>query len=133
MPPFPIDHVGIATPSISDDRSMYELLTGARCSAIEFLPAQGVAVAFVGQVELLEPLTPDSPVGRFLKRRGPGLHHIAFRVEDLGATLASLEAEGLRLIDREPRPDARGHRVAFVHPSATGGVLWELVQVSRES
>ncbi|MEX2531526.1 MAG: methylmalonyl-CoA epimerase [Gemmatimonadota bacterium] len=128
MTPFDIDHVGVATPSITDTRSLYELLTGARCSEPEVLPAQGVTVAFIGKIELLQPLSPDSAVGRFLARRGPGLHHLAFRVDDIAASLAMLEAEGMRLIDREPRRGARGHQVAFVHPSSTGGVLWEIVQ-----
>jgi methylmalonyl-CoA/ethylmalonyl-CoA epimerase len=132
MTPFPIDHVGVATHSITDVQSMYELLTGARCSPQEVLPTQGVTVAFIGEIELLQPLSADSPVGRFLAHRGPGLHHIAFRVDDLRATLSSLEAEGARLIDREPRSGARGHQVAFVHPSSAGGVLWELVQAPTD-
>lgn len=126
--PFPIDHVGVATPSIADAARLYELLTGATCSPIETLPDQGVRIAFVGSVELLEPTRPDTPVGRFLERRGPGLHHLAVRVPDIRAELARLASEGARLIDSEPRAGAGGHLVAFVHPKSAGGVLWELVQ-----
>lgn len=85
-------------------------------------------MALVGVVELLEPLGPDTTVGRFLERRGPALHHIAYRTTDIVAELARLESAGLRLIDREPRVGAFGHSVAFLHPSGTDGVLIELVQ-----
>lgn len=85
-------------------------------------------MAFVGSIELLEPLGPDTTVGRFLARRGEALHHIAYRVDDLSAELERLRGEGVRLIDDEPRPGAGGHSVAFVHPESTGGVLVELVQ-----
>ena len=124
----PVDHVAVAVHSIEEGRALYELLTGERCSPPETLESQGVRVAFVGSVELLEPLGPDTTVGRFLERRGPGLHHVAFRVEDLEAELRRLEDEGVRLVDREPRTGAKGHRVAFLHPSSTDGVLVELVQ-----
>lgn len=126
----PIDHVAVAVHSIAASSPLFELLSGESCSPPETLPAQGVRVAFVGSVELLEPLAPDTTVGRFLERRGEGLHHIAYRTDDLEADLATLDAAGLRLIDREPRPGANGHRVAFVHPSATGGILVELVERS---
>jgi methylmalonyl-CoA/ethylmalonyl-CoA epimerase len=89
-----------------------------------------VRVAFVGSVELLEPLAPDTTVGRFLDRRGPGLHHIAYRTKDIEGDLARLSAAGLQLIDETPRTGASGHRVAFVHPSSTGGILVELVERS---
>ncbi len=95
---------------------------------MEELPSQGVNVAFVGSLEFLEPRGPDTTVGRFLQRRGPGLHHIAYRVDDIGSELDRLKAEGFPLIDEEPRPGAGGHLVAFLHPSGTGGVLVELVQ-----
>lgn len=95
---------------------------------MEEVEDQGVDVAFVGSVELLEPRGPDTPVGRFLERRGPGLHHVAFRVPDLEAALSRYRERGLRLIDEAPRPGARGHRVAFLHPESTGGVLVELVE-----
>lgn len=128
MSVLPIDHVAVAVESIRDSAPFYELLSGERCSPVEAIAAQGVDVAFVGKVELLEPHGPDTPVGRFLARRGVGLHHVAYRVEDLAAELRRLEAAGLRLVDREPRAGARGHRVAFLHPGSTGGVLVELVE-----
>ena len=124
----PVDHVAIAVHSIEESRGVFELLSGQRCSTPESLEAQGVRVAFVGTIELLEPLGPDTTVGRFLARRGQALHHIAYRIDDLGSELARLDAAGVRLIDRTPRPGAFGHMVAFLHPSSTGGILTELVQ-----
>jgi methylmalonyl-CoA/ethylmalonyl-CoA epimerase len=124
----PLDHVAVAVRSIEGSRVLFELLSGERCTAPETLEAQGVRVAFVGAVELLEPLGPDTTVGRFLERRGEGLHHIAYRTPDLDDELARLHAEGIPLIDRVPRTGARGHRVAFLHPSGMGGVLVELVE-----
>jgi methylmalonyl-CoA/ethylmalonyl-CoA epimerase len=124
----PLDHVAVAVHSIEESRAHFERLSGHTCSPPETLTAQGVRVAFVGQVELLEPLGPDTTVGRFLARRGPSLHHVAYRSDDLEADLARLEADGVELIDRTPRAGARGHKVAFLHPSAGGGVLIELVE-----
>jgi methylmalonyl-CoA epimerase len=126
----PLDHVAVAVRSIEESQGLFELVSGASCTAPEFLEAQGVRVAFVGAVELLEPLGPDTTVGRFIARRGEGLHHIAFRTRNLQAELDRLDAEGVPLIDRVPRPGARGHRVAFLHPAGTGGVLVELVEAS---
>lgn len=127
----PLDHVAIAVESIAAAQPVFESLLGARGSAVERVAAQGVDVVFVGEggarLELLEPLSPESAVGRFLAKRGPGLHHIAYRVPDLEAALARLSADGIELIDRVPRPGAHGHRVAFLHPRSTGGVLIELV------
>jgi methylmalonyl-CoA/ethylmalonyl-CoA epimerase len=120
--------VAVAVRSIAERSPIFELLAGEPCSSPEVLPAQGVRVAFVGVLELLEPLGPDTPVGRYLDRRGEGIHHVAYRTDDLEGDLARLEAAGLRLIDRTPRPGARGHRVAFIHPSSAGGVLVELVE-----
>jgi methylmalonyl-CoA/ethylmalonyl-CoA epimerase len=98
----------------------------------ETLESQGVEAALLdvgdSHVELLAPLDADTPVGRFLARRGPGLHHVAYRVDDVAVALDELRAAGLRLIDEAPRPGIRGSRVAFLHPSAAGGVLTELVQ-----
>lgn len=124
----PIDHVAVAVHSIEEARTLFELLSGERCSQPETLEAQGVRVAFVGSIELLEPLGPDTTVARFLERRGPALHHIAYRTTDLEAELTRLEAEGVELIDRVPRTGAGGHRVAFLSPSAAGGILIELVE-----
>jgi len=124
----PLDHIGVAVASIAAARPLFERLSGSPGSPLEELPQQGVNVAFFGQVELIEPREADSGVGRFLERRGPGLHHVAWRVSDLAAELRHLEAEGYELIDREPRPGAGGHRVAFLHPRSTGGILVELVE-----
>jgi len=125
----PLDHVAVAVRSLEEASGLYERITGKTCSPVETLPAQGVRVAFVGSLELLEPLGPDTPVGRFLERNGPGLHHVAYGTPDIRAELARLDGEGFELVDREPRPGARGHQVAFLHPGATGKVLVELVQV----
>lgn len=124
----PLDHVAVAAPSLDDACHVYELLSGARRTEPQILESQGVRVAFVGAVEVLEPLGADTAVGRFLDRRGPGLHHVAYRTPDIEEDLARLAAAGLQLIDRVPRSGADGHLVAFVHPAATGGVLVELVQ-----
>lgn len=129
----PLDHVAIAVHSIEDTSNVFELLTGDTCSPPETLESQGVRVAFVGAVELLQPLGPHTTVARFLERRGPGLHHIAYRTTDLVAELRRLEAAGVRLIDNEPRPGAYGHSVAFLHPSSTGGILVELVERADEA
>jgi methylmalonyl-CoA/ethylmalonyl-CoA epimerase len=126
----PLHHVGVAVPSLEDALRVYELLAGARGSPAETLESQGVRVAFVGPIELLEPLGPDTAVARFLGRRGPGLHHVAFATPDIAADLARLERAGVELIDREPRPGVHGHQVAFLHPRSTGGVLVELVQTA---
>ena len=126
----PLDHIAVAVRSIAESRALFELVSGDSCTAPEFLEAQGVRVAFVGSVELLEPLGPETTVGRFIARRGEGLHHIAFRTRDLQAELDRLDAEGVPLIDRVPRRGARGHRVAFLHPAGTGGVLVELVEAA---
>lgn len=132
MRQLPLDHVAIAVPSIARALPTYELLTGGTASDIETVPTQGVQVAFIGEgigrIELIEPTSPETPVGRFLQRRGPGLHHLAYRVTDLVATLAQLKESGVRLIDEAPRDGAHGRKVAFLHPESTGGVLIELVQ-----
>ncbi len=126
----PLDHVGIAVTSLEEACRLFEVLLGETHSPPEVLEAQGVRIAFVGSVELLEPLGPETTIGRFLDRRGPGLHHFAYRTDDIESELTRLEAEGLELIDRVPRLGAKGHRVAFLHPSTTQGVLIELVQHS---
>jgi methylmalonyl-CoA epimerase len=127
-----LDHVAIAVPSITAALPIFELLADAPGSRIEHVEAQQVDVAFVGtgaaRVELLQPSSPDSTVQKFLDRRGPGLHHIAYRVPDIEAALRRLAAAGIRLIDEQPRPGAGGHKVAFLHPQSTHGVLVELVE-----
>lgn len=128
MTDHPLHHVGVAVPSLEGAVRVFERLTGASSSPPERVAGQGVRVAFVGPVELLEPEGVETPVGRFLERRGAGLHHVAFRVPELEEALAGLAADGFELVDREPRTGARGHRVAFVHPRSAAGVLVELVE-----
>jgi methylmalonyl-CoA epimerase len=127
----PLDHVAIAVESIAALQPLYESLAGAAGSPVEAVPSQGVSVTFIGsgagRLELIEPTGPDTPVARFLARRGPGLHHIAYRVEDIDAALDRLADAGIELIDRHARSGAHGSRVAFLHPRSTGGVLIELV------
>jgi methylmalonyl-CoA epimerase len=125
---FPLDHVGVAVPSIQESAAIFEPVTGATCSNIEELPEHDVNVAFVGSLELIEPRSDSSPIARFLARHGPGLHHVAYRVSDLRATLQHLNTREFQLIDQEPRSGARGHLVAFIHPKSTAGTLIELVQ-----
>ncbi|MDX1673450.1 MAG: methylmalonyl-CoA epimerase [Longimicrobiales bacterium] len=128
----PLDHVAIAVESIDDVLPALQAVIGAASSRRERVEAQGVVLVFLGQgdgkLEILEPLGPDTAVGRFLARRGPGLHHIAYRVPDIEAALAELADAGFELIDEKPRPGATGHRVAFLHPRSTGDVLIELVE-----
>ncbi|MDX1566625.1 MAG: VOC family protein [Longimicrobiales bacterium] len=133
MPSHPFDHVAVAVRSIEESRALFELVTGQTCSPVEELPSQGVDVAFVGSVELLEPREPDTPVGRFLERNGPGLHHVAFRVPNLERAVEEFESRGLRAVGDGIRPGARGHRVAFLHPASTGKVLIELVEGTSTS
>lgn len=123
----PLDHVAVAVHSLEEALDLYVAISGDRASTPITLEAQGVRVAFVGDVELLEPLGPDTPVGRFLERRGPGLHHVAYRTDDIRSDLDRLQQQGFQLIDDEPRPGAHG-LVAFLHPAGAGGVLVELVQ-----
>jgi len=127
-----IDHVGIAVADLEASVEEYRRLLGVEPTHRERVEEQGVdEVLFaVGSsfIQLLGPLGPDTPVGRSLATRGPGVHHIAYRVDDVEGALAHLKAEGARLIDESPRPGSRGTRIAFVHPKAMGGVLVELVQ-----
>lgn len=123
-----VDHIAIAVASIKDAAPTFELLMDQTCSRVEELSGQGVNVAFVGSLELIEPRGPDTAVARFIESRGAGLHHIAFRVPDISEALARYRESGVRLLDEQARPGARGHQVAFLHPESTGGVLVELVQ-----
>jgi methylmalonyl-CoA/ethylmalonyl-CoA epimerase len=127
-----IDHVGIAVADLDAAIALHEQTYGMRAAHRETLEEQGVeAVLFdVGEnhVELLRPLGDDTPVGRFLAKRGPGLHHVAYQVHDIAAALAQLRQDGVRMIDTVPRTGIRGSRVAFLHPSASGSVLTELVE-----
>jgi methylmalonyl-CoA/ethylmalonyl-CoA epimerase len=127
-----IDHIGVAVeqidPAIELYRDSFELDVAHR----EVVEEQGVEAVLldVGEnhVELLAPLSPDTPVGKFLARQGPGLHHVAYQVEDIDATLHALKRAGLQLIDEQPRIGIRGSRVAFMHPRASAGVLTEIVE-----
>jgi methylmalonyl-CoA/ethylmalonyl-CoA epimerase len=127
-----IDHVGVAVSDLEAAIALHEKTYGMRVAHRETIAAQGVEAVLldVGEnhVELLAPLADDTPVGRFLARRGPGLPHVAYQVADIDAALARLRAAGMRLIDETPRAGIRRSRVAFVHPAATGGALTELVE-----
>jgi methylmalonyl-CoA/ethylmalonyl-CoA epimerase len=129
---FELDHVGIAVGDLEAEVERYRRAFGVEPSHRETVEAQGVEeVVFPAGdafVQLLGALGPETPVGRFLSSRGPGLHHVGYRVDDLDGTLANLAAQGVRLIDERPRPGSRGTRIAFVHPRSMGGVLVELVE-----
>ncbi len=122
------DHVAIAARSFDDVLPLLERLAGASATEPRRVESQGVEVCFVGDVELIRPLTRDSGVARFVERRGPGLHHIAYRVGDVEAAMGELTAEGYRFTSAGPTEGAGGHRIAFLHPQTTGGVLVELVE-----
>lgn len=126
-----IDHIGIAVKSIEEAAKIYNDL-GLKIEGTETVESQKVKVAFipVGQsrIELLEPTTPDGPTGQFIEKRGEGIHHIALKVDDLEQALKELSAKGYQLIDKTPRYGAGGHKIAFVHPKSTKGVLLELTQ-----
>lgn len=125
--------MGVAVEDLDGAVTTYERLFGARVEQRATVEEQGVRAASVrvgdGRVELLEPLGQDTPVGRFLAKRGPGMHHIAYEVDDLGATLTELAGAGAELVDEEPRPGLFGLQVAFVHPDSVHGVLSEVVSV----
>jgi methylmalonyl-CoA/ethylmalonyl-CoA epimerase len=127
-----IDHVGIAVQDLEASVERYRRAFGVEPVHRETVDHQGVEeVLFkvgTSYVQLLRALGPDTPVGKFLERRGDGVHHIGYRVNDIRAALARLQEQGLELVDREPRPGSRGTTVAFVHPKALDGVLIELVQ-----
>jgi methylmalonyl-CoA/ethylmalonyl-CoA epimerase len=126
-----IDHLGIAVRSIDQARKLYESL-GLHIVREETIEHEHVRTALIpagdARIELLEPTTPDSPVGKFLAKRGEGLHHIALHVEDISGTLETLKAQGARLISEEIQIGAGGHLYFFVHPSSAGGVLLEICQ-----
>jgi methylmalonyl-CoA epimerase len=131
-----IDHVGVAVEDIDAALALFTESLGMPLVHRETVAEQGVEAALLdvgdGHVELLQPLGPDTAVGRFLARRGPGLHHIAYRVADVEETLEELAEAGMRLIDQRARIGIRGSRVAFIHPASTGGVLTEIVQPATE-
>ncbi|MGC2109369.1 MAG: methylmalonyl-CoA epimerase [Candidatus Korobacteraceae bacterium] len=126
-----IDHLGIAVKSLAEASKFYRKL-GLQVMPEETVEAEKVRLAMVpvgeSRIELLEPLSADSPIGRFLEKRGEGLHHVAIHVDDLSATVERLKADGTRLISDEIKIGAGGHLYVFVHPSSAGGVLLELVE-----
>jgi methylmalonyl-CoA/ethylmalonyl-CoA epimerase len=137
-----IDHVGIAVPNLEEAVERYRAAFGLDVVALESNPAQGVREAMLrlgpslpdagspSYVQLLEPLGPDTPVGRFLARRGEGLHHIGYAVDDVRLAMETLAAQGVRVIDEQPRHGSLGASIAFVHPKDLSGVLTELVQAA---
>jgi methylmalonyl-CoA/ethylmalonyl-CoA epimerase len=127
-----IDHIGVAVTDLDASIALYEQAFGMELVHRETVTEQGVEAVLldVGEnhVELLAPLSDDTPVGRFLAKKGPGIHHVAYQVTDIDATLDALGAAGMRLIDESPRIGIRGSRVAFVHPASSGSVLTEIVE-----
>jgi methylmalonyl-CoA/ethylmalonyl-CoA epimerase len=127
-----IDHVGVAVEDLDAAIALYETTYEMTLVHRETVAEQGVEAVLldVGEnhVELLAPLGPDTPVGKFLAKKGPGIHHVAYQTTDIDATLEALKAAGTRLIDETPRIGIRGSRVAFLHPAASGGVLTEIVE-----
>jgi methylmalonyl-CoA/ethylmalonyl-CoA epimerase len=127
-----LDHIGIAVSDLAAALGFYRDGLGLEVEGSEEVPAQRVRAHFLkvgaSTLELLEATSADSPIARYLGKRGPGLHHVTLRVDDIAAVLAELKARGVRLIDEQPRPGAEGALVAFVHPASTHGVLVELKQ-----
>ncbi len=130
-----IDHVGVAVEDLEAAVALYSVRFGMAVEHRETVEEQGVEAVLLGvgesHVELLAPLGPETAVGRFLARSGPGLHHVAYGTDDIEAALEALRGAGLRLIDERPRTGIRGSRVAFLHPKSTGGVLTELVEAAH--
>ena len=131
-----IDHIGIAVGNLDEALAFYRDALGLEVEAPEDVPTQRVRVHFVNlqgagaapRLELLEATSEDSPIAKYVAKRGPGIHHVTLRVDDIAAALARLKARGVRLVDEEPRRGAHGSLVAFIHPSAAHGVLVELMQ-----
>jgi len=127
-----IDHIGIAVKSLDAQIEYYREVLGLECSGVEEIADQRIKVAMfpLGEVriELLEPTSTTSPIARFLEKKGEGIHHIAFQVRDLNGQLIKLEEKDIQLIDQEPRMGAGGHKIAFLHPKSTFGVLTELCE-----
>jgi len=132
-----LHHVAIAVPSLAEARKAYEGALGLAASPVEHVEDQkvNVLVLYAGpqRIELVEPSAEDSPISGFLQKRGSGIHHLAWRVDDVATAIAKLRAAGVRMIDETPRPGAHGTRIAFVHPKSTGGVLMELVEERRDA
>jgi methylmalonyl-CoA epimerase len=130
-----LDHIGVAVADLHEALAFYRDALGLEIGPAEEVASQGVRATFVpvgdATIELLEATAADSAIAKFVAKRGPGLHHITLRVDDIETALSMLKARGARLIDETPRPGAHGSLVAFVHPSSAHGVLVELVQVAR--
>jgi methylmalonyl-CoA/ethylmalonyl-CoA epimerase len=130
-----LNHIGIAVHSIENQRSFYEGALGAEFEGFEDVPDQKVRVGFFRvsnvRIELLEPTDPASPVTKFLEKRGEGLHHLAFTVDDIQARIAELKESGFRMIDDAPRPGSHHMQIAFLHPKSTYGVLTELCETAK--
>ena len=131
-----IDHVGVAVEDLDEAAALYKERLGMREQHRETVEEQGVHALLLevgdAHVELIAPIGPESGVAKFLEKNGPGLHHVAYRTDDIDAALERLRAAGMRLIDEEPRTGIRGSRVAFLHPKSTGGVLTEVVQPAED-
>ncbi len=131
-----IDHIGVATDNFEGTLALYEKTLGMPLAHRETVESMGVEAALLdvgdGHVELLRPLGPDTAVGKYLEKRGPGLHHVAYAVSDIDEVLGQLTEAGIELIDTEARRGIRDSRVAFVHPRSTGGVLTEIVEPAKE-
>ncbi len=127
-----IDHIGIAVNSIQESLPFWESALGVKCTGTETVEDQKVTTAFLpikeSEIELLEATSPESPIAKFIEKKGEGIHHLAIRVDDLEKALAELKEKGVRLIDEQPRKGAGGAMIAFLHPKATGGILLELSQ-----
>ncbi len=132
-----IDHIGVATDDLDGAIALYEGTMGMPVAHRETVESQGVEAVLLdvgeGHVELLRPLGPDTPVGKYLERKGPGLHHVAYAVDDIEGVLGKLKESGIDLIDSEPRIGIRDSRVAFVHPRSTDGVLTEIASNSTQT
>jgi len=127
-----IEHIGIAVNSIEESLPYYENVLGLKCYAIEEVKDQKVKTAFfkIGEtkIELLESTDPEGPIGKFIEKKGPGVHHLAFAVDGIEEALAEAEEKGVRLIDKQPRRGAEGLDIAFLHPKSTAGVLTEFCE-----
>jgi methylmalonyl-CoA/ethylmalonyl-CoA epimerase len=130
-----IDHIGVATDDLDAAVALYEGTLGMPVAHREIVESQGVEAVLLsigdGHVELLRPLGSDTPIGKYLDNRGPGLHHVAYAVEDIDGVLSKLKEAGIEMIDSQPRIGIRQSRVAFVHPRSTGGVLTEIVEPAK--
>ena len=130
-----LNHIGIAVRSIEDQQAFYAGTLGLEFENVEDVPSQQVRVAFFRagdiRIELLEPTSADSPVAKFIEKRGEGLHHVAYTVDDIEARIAELRESGLRMIDETPRPGAHHMQIAFVHPKSSFGVLTELCEPAK--